>query len=561
MRREQALAAMTNYGEAYLEFGSAMDDAVKERQLPNPGMGSDAAKSNESDSDAYLKALRERMIRLGYLNAGGTDASADHPIRDEHGRVKPVIVEAIKRFQCDIWPDKEQMQDGWLGPKSWLVSQCLVSFEDNQDPREWQKLWETDLSLLQCNAVIRAVYLRLSSLGFFAGGNRPSVPANDGWCRDFPVELSQAIGLFDDFASAINQKKPGSNRFDVRQITFEFLECLFGQDQIIQHIELNPGVFGNPKFKYVLEYIAQVELWLLGYQAGMGTSLAPTKKKVNIAGKTSRIVEMESDGHKQFGKSVQEFWSDHCQANPDVIVNDTAAISPELFQALCSYSVDADDDQKESGSDIQIMETSLHTIVSQEKTKQTLIDHLQRIASSIWDGIKRAARWLARLVKKVVEFSSTTIWNVARQLSYHARRFYLTVVKAVDIIAAGATYLRDSLLDVSIDGQMYIYKGKDFDQSAFVYRTSDPGQVRKVMAGYSNQTKVYAAACIILSKVINIFIRLANVFKGVVGWIGGLLALAKLRQSWNVIEDQVQIVRNHEINYSHSTAIFGNSIS
>ncbi|HHE31316.1 MAG TPA: peptidoglycan-binding protein, partial [Chlorobaculum parvum] len=145
------------------ELGAGLDEAVERGDLPNPGKKpEEVSQRNDTDSKSYIWALRSRLVELGYLGESAKNRSSSG--------IDQALTNAVKRFQRDVGEE----QDRWAGPVTWRVLQCLLSFEDEQEPRHWK----LKVPFQESPAVARAAWLRLWVMGFFVK-NRNAV--KDDW--------------------------------------------------------------------------------------------------------------------------------------------------------------------------------------------------------------------------------------------------------------------------------------------------------------------------------------------------------------------------------------------
>ena len=111
------------------KLGRGLDASVSKHYLPNATLASD--NPNKTDSSAYIRAIRARLIELGYLGEGHKLANRHNPQTDR------ILIKKIKQFQHDAGIT----QDGWAGKLTWRVLECLVSFENQQSPALWGTVW------------------------------------------------------------------------------------------------------------------------------------------------------------------------------------------------------------------------------------------------------------------------------------------------------------------------------------------------------------------------------------------------------------------------------------
>lgn len=519
-------------------FGSGLDAAVEERHLPNPTLPN--KNRNETDSSAYIRAIRARLIELGYLGEGES-----HTNRRKES-IDPVLIKKIKQFQREAGIT----EDGWAGPNTWRVLECLVSFENQQNPERWGDVWLKPENLLSNQAVLRGVYCRLYTMGFFADWDRDRINTKTVVSPIDNPSFQAAIQQFCHFAKQLELVHPSCN--DLNQ---ELLVALYEYDNIVATLG-SVDIFSrvSKAFKDNIDAIARIELWLLGYDIVPGKDQAGWE---NIGTVKSAITR------RQFSKTrraIESFCVDNQQAIPDFIqVGETTA---ELMAAFSQLS---DEPEKDIHLGKQLNAT-VSSILADKNSRTEFESQFKKLANGIFDGIKRVIRWLFRIVKQIVVFTKEFIANIVRYISKKARKFYVGVVKAIDIVYSGMTYLKKSAhYDDTRPVQIVFGHDNDFDQFCLIAPGVQSDHIRQGMLRYSLRSKLYAAGLDIVTHLICITHKvLKTVLKTVtspVGWLLALLSLSDMANSVKAIKRQLELVEQYELDIKHNQALFSSQIS
>jgi hypothetical protein len=514
-------------------FGAGLDTAVGDRLLPNPGLA--CVNPNETDSSAYIRAIRARLIELGYLGEGIKFSNR----RDE--KLDPVLSKKIKRFQSEAGIK----EDGWAGPETWRVLECLVSFENQQDPEHWRKVWKTPENLLSNQAVLRGVYCRLYAMGFFVDWDRDRINTKTVISPSDNQNFQLAIQQFCRFAKQLKLVHPSC-----ADLSVELLIALYEYDKIVASLGKNDCFSQvSADFQHNIEAVARIELWLLGYDIAPGKE--QTEWKNFSAGKKSR-------SRKKISKTrhaIESFCADNKDAIPGFVQVDH--VTAELMAAFSKFS-------DESEKDIYVgkqLNDSVSNILADKKSKKEFKNQFKNIANGIFDGIKRVVRWLFRIVKRIVKFTKQYIANIVRCISKRARQFYLDVVKAIDIVYSGMTYLKNSACYYTRPAKIVFSHDRDFDQFCLISPGLQPDHILFDVRQYGSRSRLYAAGLNIVSHLMRMAHRVLKTVSSPFGWLLALLSLSNLANSVKAIRRQIELVRDYELDIEHQQALFSTRIS
>lgn len=502
-----------------------LDDAVKRSHLPNPAENSrvQEVSRNASDSRSYIWALRSRLIALGYLG-----------IKDNRDldQADPRFAKAVRRFQRDVG-DPQILLDGWAGPVTWRAMQCLVSFEDKQEPLHWPI--ETDYA--NSPAVARAAYLRLWVMGFFGDWKRHRLRRGVDPTLKNPA-CRQAYKKFWQFAEALGLAVPPPER----QLKFsrESLGCLFDHDGIV-------AALGGDRYDRVngfteqLEAIARIELWLHGLDCEPGPP-ERSRHRRGPPGKGRRRFRVV--GHNT---AIQDFWkaNDPDRSHPD-------GVNRELFAEFARGL------EEPRPSELQYDAAISKIDQLDEDERNALEERLSGLASLIWDGMKRLVKSLWRLIRGAIRSVGTMLKNLARLVARESRRFFHLVVRAVDVVQGGVDYLQHTIYPRTMPQPVVIGRGADFDHDLLIA----PGRVEHAGAPllyYRQFAACFRAGCIIIGELLHalrgVVAMATGSLAGPVSWLRALLALGKLRQSVAEVKLAMKSLQDYEVRGEYTGAI------
>jgi hypothetical protein len=483
------------------DLGVALDEATLAAQLPNPGLESADARRleerNRFDSAAYIIVLRKRLIKLGYM--GDSRRNRESP------GVDAVFLKAVRGFQVEAG----LQCDAWAGPKTWKLLQQLVSFEDEQVVGQWSVA-------LTAPAVLRAAHLRLYTLGFM-DWRRDRLKTNTRIAADNPA-LTEAIAAFHGAARELGLTDASAFRFDAAM-----LSLLFAQDELVAAIDANPDFMRDPRHGGFLVAIARVELWLLGYEVSVGS---PFRR-----------------GIPTFRNALLAFWSDNRDsplypARRHVREN----VSSYYF---CQLVIFAAEDETADGRDDRLLKRVEELSIDEQLTLQERVRHL---ASSIWDGMKRLYRWLRRMLGRALGAVSNLIKNLARLIARNARRAFLYVAKAVDVIHRSLVYRADTLFNPDEVFSVAIGRDLDLDFRLFLNQYLPRSKRDRILSSHENEARIFDAACRILGHLLGILrFVLEATRSGVMLWFVVLTSLARLVSRFGLIVDELDAVMRLEI--------------
>ena len=518
-------------------LGAGLDSAIAGNHLPNPNVSKELERSNEGDSRAYIKALRARLIDLGYLE------------ESVHNRIKERADDHFKAAALQFQQDAGLVQDGWAGPKTWAAMECLVSFENKQDLDEWQSWLGYSDELAVKPLVLRAVYLRLHSMGFFTDWERDKLNTTTQIRPEFNLAFAQALRQFSRFATALGLYNLGRVP-DPGQLDRNLLAAIFGYDAIIDKLgqeDFYSAVAGH--YQSVIEAIVRIELWLQGYDVTPGRERFA---RVRTGGKPGVGAGQVYKRVSTFRAAIKNFWRDMAA---------TKRSENEVSFALMSrFRQMLHEESRDMAVDAHLND-EIANIVSKEEDRNTLIQQFNNIASSIWDGFQRLAKWLFNAIKRIAHGTIDFIANIARYISRNARRLFSYVVKAVDLMHGGLVYLQNRPFFSQVHPACAVAAHQcDFDQFCCIDAAAPQNQLRLFTQEYRGRAERYAAATRIVSHLLRIFATIVKAMTGPTGWLSALLALSRLACSIKHIRRELNMVEDHIVEGSNPMAALANDV-
>ena len=549
------------------KLGRGLDASVSKHYLPNATLASD--NPNKTDSSAYIRAIRARLIELGYLGEGHKFANRHNPQTDR------ILIKKIKQFQHDAGIT----QDGWAGKLTWRVLECLVSFENQQSPALWGTVWRNAASekrrslwqqstpenqyhvwlfkggVLQNKAVMRAVYCRLYTLGFFADWDKHRIHTKTIINPSENADFQNAIDQFCVFAKQLKLVKNACSGLDIN-----LLNAMFEYDNIVARLGDNthfaPAFTAYPN---TIEAIARVELWLLGYDISPG-------KEQTIRRATRRFKKRTFASVSKTQLAVRQFYSDYpvvrlSDNENDKIYDERSDNRQPLNAALMAAFSALSTSIEVTDSDNESLNASVSQLWQSKSKQNALRTQFNKLANGIFDGLKRMVSWLFGAVKRVLEKTKEVIANIARYISKKARTCYLSVVKAFDIVYSGMSYLKGHAFHYGAPSKTCFAHDNDFDQFCCIDSKALPHQISFDRTQYGFQAKLYAAGLTIVGHLLRIAQRIVRTVSSPVGWLLALLSLANVANAIKAINQQISLVEKYELDVTHRKSLFKTRIS
>lgn len=497
-------------------LGTWIDAAIESGQLPDPGrpLGKDYASFNQANSEAYIRALRSRLISLGYLKD-------DAATRDK-GELDDALSGAIASFQKEAAFTGADL-DKWAGPETKRRLQQLVSFEEEQDTQQWE--WTGKLSVQNVPAIRRAVYLRLYTLGCISPGNfvTPQTNFNPDTNPIFAAGINTFITIARQLRLINTAAMPSG-------ITRDLLGYLYAHDRLIAAVatHLNDAR-GSSLNEHFLFSLGRIELWLLGYRGFridrpsklVQTGSVPTAVRPEIRRPILEEPELVA---------LREFWraNTHGQAS----IDPNGKFGKNFFKEVLEIGQSGESDERAVAQAIELVRSHPNSI----------LDQLKALASAIWDGIKRAIGWIARVVRSTLDTVAEGVLNAARILAATARKCFEGVVRSFEIVGRQFNGYLDIEVVTGSDSLVSMeWSRGGFD--TFLYLDQEAGKASSREIAELTALKVRLFDCAV--KILAALVKIVETIISSMALISSvLLALVALAKGWDSVR---VLIKNSEL--------------
>ncbi len=497
-----------------------LDHAVERGLLPSPAVVPwiTSISRNAGDSHAYVRALRSRLVDLGYLGQRGNRDAA---------HIDPRLIKAVRRFQRDVGPAR-LAEDGWAGPETWRALQALVSFEERRAPRSWP----LDGPLGSSRAVVRAAWLRLWVMGFFGDWQRDRLRRNSDVSLDNP-RFADALQRFRTFAQLLDLDAAG----DDASLGPDTVTVLFDHDGIV-------AALSSEKFTRLAGYerevraIARIELWLHGYDCEPGPPA--------VRGRRHGTAGLEP--------AIQAFWENAGEHR-------AAVIDPALFAACI-----ATDDIPAAAAQLDFAVGVIDGMNGREQA--ALVDRLGGLAASVWDGMRRLAATLWRFFRRGQGRGrrppATMMKNLARLVARQARRRFHLVVRAVDVVQGGVDYLRHTTLPGALPSRVIVHRGADSDRLLLLAGGAGVADGTGFAASAAflacrRQEALFGAGCIVVGELLaalrDIAAATTGALAGPLWWLRAVLAVGRFRAHLDAVTEALSTLATYRVSTEHAGAV------
>jgi len=419
----------------YSRLGDLISAAEEESVFD--GLPSDASSTITDNNRIRGMVIAERLWLLGYLKAPSRAAAKDQ-FSTENRQTN--FVPAVRAFQKDMG----LLVDDWPGPITWQILDKLISFENGKLDSDWLENPE------KYPGVLRAAQCRLHVLGLAVKpASHDFVKISVAGVKKFH-QLVVALKALDDLG-------PKDNFLKKTKLTAASLELLLDQEKMIAVMakswkkvsvtgtlkkekffkyywsKLNARQFPKTDLQKLLNTffyrITLVEFWLLGYEVDLSRN---SRKVFPVRGftkpKRNQVIDEDLKDSidrfaKQIGRSGKRYKKE---------------ISPELFIAIANMN------EKDSETEINVLVAV--QFQTQEAIDQGLEEARSRGSLSLWDGIKRVARWFKNIYKKGKKKISQWIKNTARLFYHKALQAFDAVKYAISLVTKSLQTLNGSVI-------------------------------------------------------------------------------------------------------------------
>lgn len=452
-----------------LETVAAFDDTVTNAQME----GVMPSNQMQHDNGQGLQGSRIRAMRTRlYLLGYLTENSGATTLG-------PELKAAITRFQQDA----ALVDDGWAGPLTWTALAQLVGFEEDTNLGHWTQP--------QFAALFdRALRLRIKVLGL-----------------TYTTSTELAIQAFVSIYNAYFAQGQPLNTAQMDAV----YQALFDQEALLARIAAtDDAVLAQPNVTNFIVAVAKIELWLLGYP---------------VVPDGSRFVDENLQNTPQTNKvSLRQamvlFWQDQGKRRLRA-QRLSRNLDAAFFQAL---------DLSDEGDQTEAMAGQL---LHEPNKARTVWGALKKLGSRLWDGLRRAARWVGRFFNNAVRQFRKWSAAIARAVYGPAVAFF----HKVKLFMQGLTYSIQFLFTNKLSNppHLYVQRERDMDFRFIIPNDAKPEAAARCMNILDLSNQLLSINGQVVVGIINL---LRATLRGItLGWIGLILALVKIK---NKIVDLAQ---------------------
>jgi hypothetical protein len=493
--------AIEDPDERFEKLSETLTKAETDRAIARLASSEDEFRRGEL-VDARIRTIRTRLYLLGYLSRD-----------NKSGRVDKRLTRAIKAFQNDAGLEAV---DGWVGIKTWTALQELVSFEHPSNIPNWTARQRGR------PALVRAVKLRLFVLGFLESRQARAEKKLHAALERF-VKVAWILGLSD------SPLEPA--------LRLETLSVLFDQDGTIQHlaraveplvVNCPPGISEKQALRKVRKFVAccaQIELWLLGYNV-----------RPDGSGRFRLPMGPHDERDYPLYYALKDFWSDSGQA-PGRAATMARSFPGGFFRVLLESEREPD------AASARLTSSRIYDalIGAGKEAQKTVWEYIKSIGSRIWDGLKRAWRWLVSRLRKGLQKSSAWLRNVARLAYQCAVNALEPVRRTIKLVSLSFSFLVETTIRGSDVKHLVIRRDADFDYYVYANPQRDDVTVARLLGTFERRARLFALGARIIGK---LFAALGRVARDVAlggGWFGLVLALvrsyADVQETMNILDE------------------------
>jgi len=463
---------------------AGLDAAVTEADTAGFSLEADAGMSPERVSVA-----RNRLYCLGYLWKDNQRLAPDADFSD-----------ALADFQQEAGLPATRSLDA----ATWLALEQLVAFESDTRLGRWYRRRTAPPVL------IRAVRLRLTAFGLIDRLAKPTIDKLKLTAQEH--ELAQGLQDFTRVARLLNlSDEPLQPDFSIAT-----LGVLFEQDQLVERlarmgrgmcVSHRPGA-GRDEIladrSLVVNFvrsIARIELWLAGFA---------TKPRYQY--------QYEYGGLElSLNQAMPEFWKS-LPVPERPAGGELLDISGRFFTCLQRLADTATQSR---------IDTIVDQVMSNRETAKGVRDQMASLGARLWDGVRRAARWLFSIIAAGFRAVANLVTNLARLVRSAALSVYKNVRLLLQCCADSVKFILHTQFRPAASGSVILMRDMDFDFSLFIQERADPAQLVTLLSEFVLRCRLFAITARIAG-------RLAAMLMLVVrrtligGWFGLALVLARL---------------------------------
>lgn len=458
-----------------------------------------------------LLTISDRLFNLGYLSKTAYSKIKQRKRLDENFKM------AVKEFQKEA----TLVNDGWVGDKTWLALQQLVTFEEPTRVEQWLTVDKEPSTPL-----IRSAQLRLYVLGL---SDKKPIYKQDPVNLDLS-EFYKICLLFGFF-----------NTEDMMEDN-ELLELLLDQDRIVYYLSqsmLNLKGSDHKTAQHFLIAVTKIELWLLNANNIRPNGQLTEEHRFPIGPKKGKIEELNiirTGGHtlrtrSYFYRGVKKIWesvSGHEYKNEAKAFLNTY---PQFFRLLNELEVSSDDE----------VGKSIDNFISQDSDHiKTLWQTAKGFMGKLFDGLKR----IGRFIKKILGYAKDIVLWLARP-------FYNTVVNgfrvmkmAIKVTMEGLQFYFSKVLAFQGMSRAFAIKDKDCDLTIFA-DNNHPSEVSLFSHNLVLLSKRLQYGSVLISSFLSL---LKHIFDtSIFGWWAFFKACLELYQNRKTLIKSFVFLESHQL--------------
>jgi len=453
-------------------LGSAIDNSVSDGRLPDVF----------SPQEPY-KLYRRRLRWLGYLSEEDGPERLDSKLR-----------KALVSFQQDA----ALKVTGNPNKNTFNMLDVLVGFEPSkQNLKLIGTIEESNISLK------KARKLRLSMYGLLPKG----INAN-------PIQTSRALSTFKNLL--ISLAVPGINKasaskkldiflFDLDAVTTK-IKGIGHQFQIVVPKEIKK----NAKEKFLIQAdiflrnIASIELWLYGYDVKINRL---ARGKTNIDSALTSFWK-DAPGSERPSKKYQKY------------------VTAKFFQRINALQ-DIDNEQER-----ELSKEVLERISSknEDEFRENIEKEGKNIFSRLWDGLKRAAKFLFDLFKRGGQALASFAKSAARWLVSSARSIFKHISIVFKVTKIGFEYAVRKKFVSEPNASIVTSNHFDFDRNSYIDMSGDFSEIKKETQRQILASKMFSAGLKIIAALTKLLKSIAQIISTT--WLLLFWSLCSLKDSF-----------------------------
>ncbi len=446
-------------------------------------------------NDEMNDVFRDRLYRLGYLERR-------HPAPEDLDDLD----HAVKKLQAEAG----LTVDGWVGLQTWQALQELFSFENDSNLKKWNVLPFSPF-------MKKAVCLRLKTFGF------------DITVNSRQKKLDDVLNKWKAFLVVL-----GAAPKEMLTVT-TLVDWLFDIDRLSQLVykrrrRLLQASNNKNLIRQCVGCLLKIELWLHGIDG-----VHPNGKVLNVK-RYRKIGRKNTYRYKSDYKMLREFWTD--------VGIDTKHNDNPLVLYLRSFKYLTSDDEEALNKATVIDNVIVELESDTELAKKTWED--MSITGRLVDGLRRAARWLFRIIKKTAKFFIKKMKGIVRIAKYLVTEGVSFVRRTFKLLADGFTmFLRNPIHN--FDNKLIVGRDIDFDMKVFIDKQLQSGELNR-MIKYMEAANLRLKAAVRLTVLLVDIVKLITSAAAGFTWLWLIKSILQFRK--NLSSDDIRLIKSAYISYS-----------